>query len=64
MSATVKKSIRTDRGMANTTKIQELQNGALVATFPKALAQALGWKKGTTIEWKIENGKVTVEQAK
>ena len=33
--------------MANKVKVQELKNGQLVITVPRALAGIKGWKKGT-----------------
>lgn len=42
----------------NRTKIQQLPNGQLIATIPRALGQALGWKKQDTLVWVIKDGKV------
>lgn len=37
--------------MANKVKVQELKNGQLVITVPRALAGIKGWKKGTILEY-------------
>lgn len=64
MNSAIKKSIPSDVGMATTTKLQELPNGAIITTVPKDLAGALGWGKGTTIQWKLEGGRLYVELTK
>lgn len=62
MTKSIKESIQRDSTMVTTTKIQELQNGALIATIPKALAGALGYEKGTIISWKLEGGRLYIEK--
>lgn len=36
-----------------TTKVQELNNGQFITTIPKPLAEAMGVKKGTILNWKV-----------
>ena len=58
----IKKPIILNGVMANTTKIQELPNGQLIATIPRALGQALGWKKQDVLVWELKDGKVVLSK--
>ncbi len=44
------------------TKVQELPGGALIVTIPKALADAVGIKKGSELDWKLEGERLYVQQ--
>lgn len=39
--------------MSNVTTIQQLPKGQIIANIPKAIAEAIGLRKGDKIEWKI-----------
>lgn len=60
MTETIKDAITSNVGMANETTIQELPNKQLIATIPRALGQALGWKKGDTLTWEVQDGKIVL----
>ena len=40
--------------MARRVKVQQLPNDQYVVTIPKALAEALGIRKGETMQWSVE----------
>lgn len=48
--------------MANNSKIQVLKNGQMIATIPRAIAEAIRLKKGDSIEWLFERGDVVVRK--
>lgn len=47
---------------ANESIVQELQNGQLTINFPRALAKAMGYKKGDTVEFEIKEGKIVLNK--
>lgn len=51
--------------MSNKVIVQELKNGQLVITIPRAIAGVKGWKKGTVLEF-IEDryGSMTLQEVK
>ncbi len=42
--------------MARRVRIQQLPNGQFVLTIPKALAEAIGFRKGEEVQWTVEGG--------
>jgi len=40
--------------MARRVRIQQLPNGQFVITIPKALAEAIGFRKGEEVQWSLE----------
>jgi antitoxin component of MazEF toxin-antitoxin module len=40
--------------MANTSTIQQLPNGQITLNIPRAIAQAMGYKKGDTVTFEIK----------
>lgn len=43
-------------------KVQELQGGALIVTIPKAIAEAMGIKKGEDITFKLDGSRLYLER--
>ena len=39
--------------MARRVRVQQLPNGQFVVTIPKALAEAIGFRKGEQVQWSI-----------
>lgn len=51
--------------MSNKVIVQELKNGQLVITLPRAIAGSKGWKKGTTLEYVEDRfGALTLQEVK
>ncbi len=51
--------------MASTRKVQKTVNDQYVVTIPKALAEALGFKQGTRLEFKLnEKGEVVIKKVR
>lgn len=49
----------------NQVKVQELNNGQLVITVPRAIAGSKGWKKGTELEFLEDRyGSLTLQEVK
>ena len=48
--------------MGNRTKVMQLKNKQLLTTIPKALGEALKFKKGDTLEWNIELGQLVIKK--
>ena len=44
--------------------MQQLPNDQFVVTIPKALAEALGIRKGETVQWSIEHGGLLLKRLK
>ena len=43
--------------MARHVRVQKLPNGQFVVTIPKALAEAIGFRKGEQVQWSVsKNG--------
>jgi antitoxin component of MazEF toxin-antitoxin module len=42
--------------MARRVKVQQLPNDQYIVTIPKALAEAMGLRKGETVQWSLEHG--------
>ena len=40
--------------MARRVRVQQLPNGQFVVTIPKALAEAIGFRKGEEVQWSLE----------
>lgn len=39
--------------MARRVRVQQLPNGQFVVTIPKALAEAIGFRKGEQVQWSV-----------
>jgi hypothetical protein len=50
--------------MARRVKVQQLPNDQYVVTIPKALAEAMGLRKGETVQWSIEQGGLLLKRLK
>jgi antitoxin component of MazEF toxin-antitoxin module len=50
--------------MARRVKVQKLPNDQYVVTIPKALAEAMGLRKGETVQWSIEQGGLLLKRLK
>ena len=48
--------------MARRVKVQQLPNDQFVVTIPKALAEALGIRKGETMQWSVEDGALVLRR--
>jgi len=48
--------------MANVTKLMQLKNGQFITTFPKAIAEAMGLKKGSKLEYLIHQGDIIIRK--
>jgi len=48
--------------MANKTTIGVAKNGQFLTTFPKAIGEAIGLKKGDHIEWLFHQGDIIVRK--
>jgi bifunctional DNA-binding transcriptional regulator/antitoxin component of YhaV-PrlF toxin-antitoxin module len=46
--------------MANRMRVQKTPNGQFIVTVPKAVAEALGYRKGTVLEFKFNDMKELV----
>lgn len=44
-------------------KVQQLNNGALVLTIPKTLAELMSIVKGDIIEWDIKNQNIILKKS-
>ena len=44
-------------------KVQQLNNGALILTIPKTLAELMGIVKGDLIEWDIKNQNIILKKS-
>jgi hypothetical protein len=52
-------------GMSNKVIVQELKNGQLVITIPRAIAGVKGWKKGTVLEYVEDRyGSMTLQEVR
>jgi len=50
--------------MARRVKVQQLPNDQYVVTIPKALAEAMGIRKGETMQWSVEMGGLLLKKLK
>ena len=50
--------------MSNQIRVQQHPTGQLTVTIPRALAQALGIRKGDVMEWTLEDGKLLLIRAR
>jgi bifunctional DNA-binding transcriptional regulator/antitoxin component of YhaV-PrlF toxin-antitoxin module len=49
--------------MANKMRVQRTSNGQFIVTIPRAFAEALGFKKGTVLEFKFnERGDIVIKK--
>jgi bifunctional DNA-binding transcriptional regulator/antitoxin component of YhaV-PrlF toxin-antitoxin module len=46
--------------MANKSTVQQLPNGQITLNVPRAIAHAMGYKKGDTVEFEIREGKIVL----
>ena len=45
-------------------KVQQLNNGALVLTIPKTLAELMSIVKGDVIEWELKENQILLKKKK
>jgi len=43
-------------------RVQQLPNGQYVLTIPKALAEALGLRKGEEVHWSLEGDRLVLNR--
>jgi antitoxin component of MazEF toxin-antitoxin module len=48
--------------MANESIVQQRKNKQLLVTLPRAIGEAMGFRKGDTVEWVFANGALVVRK--
>jgi antitoxin component of MazEF toxin-antitoxin module len=48
--------------MARRVRVQQLPNGQFVVTIPKALAEAIGFRKGEQVQWAVERDRLILRR--
>jgi len=62
MTEGIIKTIVPNSKMGNEVKVQETPTGQFVITIPRSIADAYGIKKGDTIEFRYNEGKIQLHK--
>lgn len=48
--------------MPRKVKVQQMPNDQYMVTIPKALAEAMGIRRGEMVEWSVEDGNLVLKR--